>query len=79
MSTETVTTVPSVPRVPRLLLNGKIPIRAQLTRLGWKVVFHTSTGGWSPLNDAIFMNHQQAIAACADIVNQNPEKYHDDN
>lgn len=67
-----------IKNVPRLI-NGKIPIRAQLTSRGWKVVYATVTDGWSPLTDAVFSDHQLALDACRNIEQQNHGIYSDDN
>jgi hypothetical protein len=58
---------------------GKIIIRAQLTRWGWRVMQRTDKGGWTPLIGVIFPDRISAENACTDIEEGNPEKYVDDN
>jgi hypothetical protein len=59
--------------------DGKIIIRAQLTRWGWRVMQMTENGGWTYLIGTIFPDRETAIYACDSIVIQNPDKYCDDN
>lgn len=63
----------------KALKAGKIIIRAQLTRWGWRVVRMTDQGGWTLLTDAAFRDRETAEKACDDIAIQHPEKYCDDN
>jgi hypothetical protein len=63
----------------KALKAGKIIIRAQLTRWGWRVVRMTDQGGWTPLTDAKFPDRETAEKVCDDIEIQHPEKYCDDN
>jgi hypothetical protein len=57
---------------------GKIIIRAQLTRWGWRVMKMTDKGGWTQLVGVIFPDRETAVYACDTIIIEHPEMYCDD-
>jgi hypothetical protein len=58
---------------------GKIIIRAQHTRKGWRIVRFTHSGGWVIIYEKVYDNREIALDACREIVGLNPDKYCDDN
>lgn len=63
----------------KALHDGKMPIRAQFTRKGWRIVRYTFSGGWTILYEKVYNNREIAMDACREIIALYPGKYCDDN